>query len=54
MKRGCARKQVVGASFGKNPVRRIEATGQGESGSKDSQAGFLHRLALGQLHPKDL
>ena len=35
-------------------VRRREATGQGESGSKDSQAEFLHIRALGQPQPKDL
>ena len=38
MKRGCLRKQVVGESFGKNRVRRMEATGQGERCSEDRQA----------------
>ena len=43
-----------GASLGKNQVQRMEATGQGEGGSKDSQAEFLHIRAPGQLHTEGL
>ena len=43
-----------GASIGKNQVQKMEATGQGESGSKDSQAEFLHIRAPGQPHTKGL
>ena len=43
-----------GASSGKNQVQRMEATGQGESGSKDSQAKFLHIRAPDQPHTKGL
>ena len=31
----------------------VETTGQGESGSQDSQAGFLHPQVIGQPHSKD-
>ena len=42
------------ANSGKNQIQRMEATGKGESGSKDSQAKFLHIRAPGQPHPKGL
>ena len=35
-------------------IQRTEATGQGESGSKDSQAEFLHIRAPGQPHTMGL
>ena len=37
-----------------NQVQRREATGQGKSGSTDSQAEFIHSRASGQPHTKGL
>ena len=53
-RRSCQTKDIWDSDhrFGKNRVRRMEATGQGDS--EDSQAGFLHIWALGQPHAKDL